>query len=260
MGIADDLPTLADRLANPAPGIPSRHAFAARYPRRLRVVSSPCPGSCARLERFAGDTALGWREPSNTETCGMCPEPFTRVRKGWSTPRISVPAEPKDVAKTFFDLQEWRHEADYDNARTWTADDVRGKVARARTAFRTGRKSGPIPRRTSICCRFWSARSGNETAKPPLPYSLSISLTSRSAPYNLRSASVMPAVCTATARLVVPSYTKSPTNDSMLPSKISPTMSAFRLITGEPELPPIMSLVVTKSRGVARSSLSRFSL
>ena len=60
--------------------------------------------------------------------------------KGWSTPRISVPAELKDVAKTFFDLQEWRHEADYDNAKTWTADDVRGKVARARTAFQNWQK------------------------------------------------------------------------------------------------------------------------
>src|ERR1017187_2094957 len=53
----------------------------------LRVVSSPCPGSCARLERFAGDTALGWREPSNTETCGMCPEPFTRVPGKGGAPR-----------------------------------------------------------------------------------------------------------------------------------------------------------------------------
>ena len=41
----------------------------------------------------------------------------------------------------------------------------------------------------------------------------------------------------------------------MLPSKIRPTISALRLITGEPELPPMMSLVVTKSSGVARSSL-----
>ena len=43
----------------------------------------------------------------------------------------------------------------------------------------------------------------------------------------------------------------------MLPSKISPTSSPFRLMTGEPELPPMMSLVDTKSSGVERSSLSR---
>ena len=41
----------------------------------------------------------------------------------------------------------------------------------------------------------------------------------------------------------------------MLPSKISPTISPSLLNTGEPELPPMMSLVVQKSSGVERSSL-----
>src|SRR5947208_3307129 len=40
----------------------------------------------------------------------------------------------------------------------------------------------------------------------------------------------------------------------MLPSKISPTISAFALMTGEPELPPMMSLVETKLNGVFRST------
>jgi hypothetical protein len=43
----------------------------------------------------------------------------------------------------------------------------------------------------------------------------------------------------------------------MLPSKIRPTISPLALITGDPELPPMMSLVVTKLSGVARLSLSR---
>src|SRR5256885_8649005 len=38
----------------------------------------------------------------------------------------------------------------------------------------------------------------------------------------------------------------------MLPSKISPTSSPFLLIVGEPELPPMMSLVETKLNGVFR--------
>src|SRR5213076_2582339 len=46
---------------------------------------------------------------------------------------------------------------------------------------------------------------------------------------------------------------KSPDMNSMLPSKISPTSSRFLLSTGEPELPPMMSLADTKSRGVPRS-------
>ena len=36
----------------------------------------------------------------------------------------------------------------------------------------------------------------------------------------------------------------------MLPSKISPTISARAFTTGEPELPPMMSFVVAKSNGV----------
>ncbi len=42
----------------------------------------------------------------------------------------------------------------------------------------------------------------------------------------------------------------------MLPSKIRPTISAFLLMTGLPELPPMMSAVQTKLNGVFRSSLS----
>src|ERR1700761_324554 len=40
----------------------------------------------------------------------------------------------------------------------------------------------------------------------------------------------------------------------MLPSKIRPATSPLRLTRGEPELPPMMALVVTTSNGVPRSS------
>jgi hypothetical protein len=40
----------------------------------------------------------------------------------------------------------------------------------------------------------------------------------------------------------------------MLPSKMRPTSSSSLLKVGEPELPPVMSLVVTKLKGVFRSS------
>src|SRR6185295_10188593 len=43
----------------------------------------------------------------------------------------------------------------------------------------------------------------------------------------------------------------------MLPSKMSPTSSPARLTTGDPELPPMMSLVVTVFIGVDRSSVLR---
>ena len=41
----------------------------------------------------------------------------------------------------------------------------------------------------------------------------------------------------------------------MLPSNTRPTTSPLRLTTGEPELPPMMSLVVTKFIGTSSRSL-----
>ena len=41
----------------------------------------------------------------------------------------------------------------------------------------------------------------------------------------------------------------------MSPSKISPTMRPSRSISGEPELPPMMSFVEARFIGVARSSV-----
>src|SRR5688572_2599544 len=46
----------------------------------------------------------------------------------------------------------------------------------------------------------------------------------------------------------------------MLPSKIRPTISPFLLIVGEPELPPMMSSVETKLKGVARFTADFFSV
>src|SRR5690349_18192194 len=66
-------------------------------------------------------------------------------------------------------------------------------------------------------------------------------------------ASRIEAECTETARFWASSYTKSPTRDWMLPSKMIPTNSALRLITGLPELPPMMSHVDTKLNGVLES-------
>jgi len=46
-----------------------------------------------------------------------------------------VPAELLAVAKAFIGLQEARHEADYDNAKTWTSTEARAKIADAQIAF-----------------------------------------------------------------------------------------------------------------------------
>jgi hypothetical protein len=136
MGIADDLLTLADRLANPAPTDPEqaclRRAVSTAYYALFHLLVQEAvqgwlgsPAARLGLERTLEHRNM--RDVSRTVSQGSW--------RGWSTPRIPVPAELKAVAKTFFHLQGARHQADYDNAKTWTADDVRGKVAQVRTAF-----------------------------------------------------------------------------------------------------------------------------
>src|SRR2546430_5781125 len=58
-------------------------------------------------------------------------------------------------------------------------------------------------------------------------------------------------VQTEMARFTDGSNPYSPPSDWMLPSKINPTTSRFLLNTGEPELPPMMSLEVAMLNGVA---------
>src|SRR4051812_21777522 len=75
------------------------------------------------------------------------------------------------------------------------------------------------------------------------------------ASYIFRSASVIDRECTDTDRATSSVKMNRFGSDSMLPSKINPTTSAFRLMTGLPELPPMMSFVETKLYGVVRSRL-----
>ena len=60
--------------------------------------------------------------------------------KGWSSPPPVVPAEMRAVATAFIDLQEARHQADYDNAKTWTAREAKLQIALAESAFENWRK------------------------------------------------------------------------------------------------------------------------
>src|SRR6516164_9912309 len=57
-----------------------------------------------------------------------------------------------------------------------------------------------------------------------------------------------------TARPTISSYTKFHASDWMFPSKMMPTTSASLLMSGLPELPPIMSGVDTVLNGVFGSS------
>jgi len=64
--------------------------------------------------------------------------------------------------------------------------------------------------------------------------------------YIFRNASVIPLECTLTVRPISLEKMKRFEMPSMFESNTRPTTSAFRLITGLPELPPMMSFVDTK--------------
>jgi hypothetical protein len=55
--------------------------------------------------------------------------------KGWTTPAIPVPGELRSVAGALVDLQDARHQADYDNSALWGYSDVHAVVADTHEAF-----------------------------------------------------------------------------------------------------------------------------
>ena len=60
--------------------------------------------------------------------------------RGWSTPQLPVPQELRDIAKSFTSLQEARHQADYNNEKSWTQTEVAAKLNDAGTAFQNWKK------------------------------------------------------------------------------------------------------------------------
>src|SRR5215469_12002874 len=80
------------------------------------------------------------------------------------------------------------------------------------------------------------------------------SSASASAWYTFRSTSIIARESVATDRPTRSSNTKFQGRDSILPSKMMPTTSAFLLISGLPEFPPMISGVETVSNGVFGSS------
>jgi len=136
MGIAEDLLTLAGRLANPSPTEPEQAFF-------RRSIST---AYYALFHLLVQDAVQCWNG-SSTARYGLERRFEHKIMKdvsnavlrsswrGWSTPSPAVPAELRAVATVFVDLQEARQQADYDNAKTWEFTAVQAKVTDAHTAF-----------------------------------------------------------------------------------------------------------------------------
>ena len=136
MGVADDLLTLAKRLANPTPTDPEqvslRRSVSTAYYALFHLLVgeaverwSGSPGARLGLERAFQHTNM--REVSRTVKQGSW--------KGWSTPPPSVPVELWELATAFVNLQDARHLADYDNSKAWTLTDAQRQLEIAEGAF-----------------------------------------------------------------------------------------------------------------------------
>lgn len=136
MGIAEDLLTLAGRLADPAPGEPEqaslRRSISTAYYALFHLLVQ------GAVQQWHGSpaTRLGLERKFEHKTMKEVSSAVARGSwRGWSTPAPSVPSELQAVAKVFVTLQEARQQADYDNAKTWASSDVRSKVSDTHTAF-----------------------------------------------------------------------------------------------------------------------------
>jgi uncharacterized protein (UPF0332 family) len=136
MGIAEDLLTLAGRLANPTPAEPEQAFFrrsisTAYYALfHLLVQEAVQLWSGSATARFSLERRFEHKTMKDVSNAVL-----RNSWRGWSVPSPVMPRELEAVAKVFVKLQEARHQADYDNAKTWESTAAEAHVTDAQTAF-----------------------------------------------------------------------------------------------------------------------------
>jgi uncharacterized protein (UPF0332 family) len=138
VGVADDLLMLAGRLSRPMPRRGSlqqvflRRSVSTAYYALFHLLIDQA------VENWKGSQAvqLGLQRAFEHRNMRDISEQVWKGSwRGWSRPRPFLLPELRDVAKSFVELQEAQHQADYDNSKLWTLTEVGAKVAAARTAF-----------------------------------------------------------------------------------------------------------------------------
>jgi uncharacterized protein (UPF0332 family) len=136
VGIAEDLLTLASRLANPAPQEPEQASL-------RRSVST---AYYALFHFLVREAVQGWNGAEAVRNGLERKFEHSKMRlvsqsvaqnkwPGWSVPKLTPPSELRSVAETFVLLQEARHLADYDNTIPWTQMEARERIAEVKDAF-----------------------------------------------------------------------------------------------------------------------------
>jgi hypothetical protein len=136
MGIADDLLTLAGRLAKPAPTEPEQASFRRSISTAYYALFHLLVQEAVQSWNGSATARFGLERKFDHKTMKDVSNAVLRSSwRGWSTPSPVVPTELEAVAEAFVRLQEARQQADYDNAKTWESTAVRAKVTEAQTAF-----------------------------------------------------------------------------------------------------------------------------
>jgi hypothetical protein len=136
MGIADDLLTLAGRLANPAPTESQqaslRRAISTAYYALFHLLVQ----EAVQTWNGSSTARLGLERRFEHKTMKDVSNAIVRSSwRGWSIPAPVAPPELTTVAKAFVNLQEARQQADYDNSLTWASMDAQALISAAETAF-----------------------------------------------------------------------------------------------------------------------------
>ena len=136
MGVAQDLLALADRLAHPLPTEPQQASFRRSISTAYYALFHLLVQEAVQNWNGSPTAQRGLERKFEHRTMKEVSNSILRNKwRGWSTPSLPVPVELELVAAVFVLLQEARHEADYDNSKTWSSSDVLGFIADTREAF-----------------------------------------------------------------------------------------------------------------------------
>ena len=136
MGIAEDLLTLAGRLANPAPTEPEQASLRRSVSTAYYALFHLLIHEAVQAWSGSPSARFGLARRFEHKTMKHVSQAVMQGSwKGWSTPTPLLPPELQTVAKMFVELQEDRLQADYDIAKTWAPTDVLAKIDRAGLAF-----------------------------------------------------------------------------------------------------------------------------
>jgi uncharacterized protein (UPF0332 family) len=136
MGIAEDLLTLASRLANPTPTEPEQASFRRSISTAYYALFHLLVQEAVQSWNGSTTARLGLERRFEHKTMKEVSNSVWRSSwRGWSTPSPPVPTELQAVARVFVKLQETRQQADYDNGKTWESIAVKAIVTESQTAF-----------------------------------------------------------------------------------------------------------------------------